>query len=155
MFGRFFSASSPERIAEYVGAVFEGETLGENHNVAPTNDIYAVVAGPDGEPRLEVFHWGLIPVWAKEAKVGQKMINARAETLATNRVYRVRFKDNRCCVPMDGFYEWKPGNPDDRSRGPASRRSSRCTSTASTGSRWPSPGCGRHGRAPAGDPRAD
>ena len=85
MCGRFVSSSSPEKIAEYFGAAFEGETLGENYNVAPTNDIYAVVAGPDGQPRLEVFHWGLIPVWAKDAKVGQKMINARSETASAFR----------------------------------------------------------------------
>ena len=111
MCGRFVSASSPERIAEYFGAAFEGETLGENYNVAPTNDIYAVVAGPDGAPRLEVFHWGLIPVWAKEAKVGYKMINARAETLAAKPAYKSVFKKNRCLIPMDGFYEWKAGTP--------------------------------------------
>jgi putative SOS response-associated peptidase YedK len=111
MCGRFVSASSPERIAEYFGAAFEGETLGENYNVAPTNDIYAVVAGPDGAPRLEVFHWGLIPVWAKEAKVGYKMINARAETLASKPAYKSVFKKTRCIIPMDGFYEWQAGQP--------------------------------------------
>ena len=111
MCGRFVSSSTPEKIAEYFGATFDGETLGENHNVAPTNDIYAVVAGPDGQPRLEVFHWGLIPVWAKDAKVGQKMINARAETLATKPVYKGVFKKHRCLIPMDGFFEWRAGEP--------------------------------------------
>jgi putative SOS response-associated peptidase YedK len=111
MCGRFVSASSPERIAEYFGAAFEGETLGENYNVAPTNDIYAVVAGPDGQPRLEVFHWGLIPTWAKDVKVGYKMINARSETLASKPAYKSAFKRHRCLIPMDGFYEWKAGEP--------------------------------------------
>ena len=111
MCGRFVSASSPERIAAYFGAAFDGETLGENYNVAPTNDIYAVVAGPDGAPRLEVFHWGLIPVWAKERKLGQKMINARAESLASKPAYKGVFKKHRCLIPMDGFYEWKAGAP--------------------------------------------
>jgi putative SOS response-associated peptidase YedK len=112
MCGRFVSASSPERIAEYFGAAFEGETLGDNFNVAPTNDIYAVVAGTDGQPRLEVFHWGLIPVWAKDRKIGQKMINARAETLASKPAYKGVFKKHRCLIPMDGFYEWKAGPAD-------------------------------------------
>ena len=111
MCGRFVSASTPERIAEYFGAAFEGETLGDNFNVAPTNDIYAVVQGPDGQPRLEVFHWGLVPVWAKDRKLGQKMINARAETLATKGAYKGAFKKYRCIIPMDGFYEWKAGEP--------------------------------------------
>ena len=111
MCGRFVAASTPEKIAEYFGAAFEGETLGENYNVAPTNDIYAVVAGPDGSPRLEVFHWGLIPVWAKERKLGQKMINARAETLSSKPAFKVVFKKHRCIIPMDGFYEWRAGTP--------------------------------------------
>ena len=81
MCGRFVSSSSPEKIAAYFDAASDVEKLGENYNVAPTNDIYAVVAGPDGKPQLQIFHWGLIPVWAKERKIGQKMINARAETL--------------------------------------------------------------------------
>lgn len=112
MCGRFVSASSPEQIAEYFGAAFDGETLGENFNVAPTNDIYAVVAGADGQPRLEVFHWGLIPVWAKDRKVGQKMINARSETLADKPAYKGDFKKHRCLIPMDGFFEWKAGDPE-------------------------------------------
>lgn len=111
MCGRFVSSSTPEKIAEYFGAAFEGETLGENYNVAPTNDIYAVVAGPDGAPRLEVFHWGLIPVWAKERKLGQKMVNARAETLSSKPAFKGVFKKHRCLIPMDGFYEWQAGRP--------------------------------------------
>ena len=109
MCGRFVSASSPETIAEYFGATFAGETLGENFNVAPTNDVYGVVADEDGDRRVEAFHWGLVPVWAKEAKIGAKMINARAETLAEKPAYKGVFKKHRCIIPMDGFYEWQAG----------------------------------------------
>ncbi len=112
MCGRFVSSSSPENIAEYFGATVNAESLGENYNVAPTNDIYGVVAGLDGEPVLRVFHWGLIPVWAKDTKVGQKMINARSETVAEKPAYKNVFKKTRCIIPMDGFYEWAPGRPD-------------------------------------------
>jgi putative SOS response-associated peptidase YedK len=113
MCGRFVSSSSPERIAEYFGAEFDGTaTLGENYNVAPTQDIYAVVPGPDGTPQLQTFHWGLIPLWAKDTKIGNKLINARAETLAEKPAYKGVFKKNRCLIPMDGFYEWKAGDPD-------------------------------------------
>ena len=112
MCGRFVSSSSPEKIAAYFDAASDVETLGENFNVAPTNDIYAVVAGPDGKPQLQVFHWGLIPVWAKERKIGQKMINARAETLGSKPAYKGVFKKHRCIIPMDGFYEWAAGTPD-------------------------------------------
>ena len=109
MCGRFVSASSADSIAEYFGATFGGETLGENYNVAPTNDIYGVVADADGNLRLEVFHWGLVPVWAKDRKLGMKMINARAETLASKGAFKSAFKKHRCLIPMDGFYEWKAG----------------------------------------------
>jgi putative SOS response-associated peptidase YedK len=155
MCGRFVSASSPERIAEYFGAAFEGETLGENYNVAPTNDIYAVVAGPDGAPRLEVFHWGLIPVWAKDIKVGYKMINARAETVASKSVYKSALKKKRCLIPMDGFYEWKagePGGPVTKTGKPAkqpmyiNRLDGEPLAVAGLWSAW---------RDPAGDPSAD
>ena len=111
MCGRFVSSSTPERIAEYFGATFDGETLGENFNVAPTADVYGVVMAPDGKPRLEVFHWGLIPVWAKERKLGQKMINARAETLSSKPAFKGVFKKHRLLIPMDGFYEWQAGAP--------------------------------------------
>jgi putative SOS response-associated peptidase YedK len=110
--GRFVSASAPERIAAYFGAESTVESLGENFNVAPTNDIYGVVADPDGHLELQVFHWGLIPVWAKERKIGQRMINARAETLAEKPAFKGVFKKHRCIIPMDGFYEWAPGRPD-------------------------------------------
>lgn len=112
MCGRFVSASSPETIAEYFGAAFDGETLGENYNVAPTADIYGVVADDDGERALEAFHWGLIPSWAKERKIGARMINARSETLAEKPAFKGVFRKHRLLIPMDGFYEWRAGDPD-------------------------------------------
>jgi putative SOS response-associated peptidase YedK len=92
MCGRFVSASTPERIAAYFGADTSVETLGENFNVAPTNDIYGVVADADGHLELQVFHWGLVPVWAKDRKIGQQMINARAETIAEKPAFKGVFK---------------------------------------------------------------
>jgi putative SOS response-associated peptidase YedK len=112
MCGRFVSSSSPERIAAYFGAEAAVESLGVNFNVAPTNDVYGVVADADGERELQAFHWGLIPVWAKERKVGQRMINARSETLAQKPAFKGVFKKHRCIIPMDGFYEWAPGTDD-------------------------------------------
>ena len=109
MCGRFVSASSPERIAAHFGAETHVEPLGENYNVAPTNDVYGIVADADGKLELQVFHWGLVPVWAKERKVGQRMINARAETIAEKPAFKGVFKKHRCIIPMDGFYEWAPG----------------------------------------------
>lgn len=84
-----------------------------NYNVAPTADIAAVVGhiGPHDEGgaalrRLEVFQWGLVPSWAKDRRIGARMINARAETVATKNTFRSALRHRRCIVPADGFYEW-------------------------------------------------
>ena len=111
MCGRFVSASPPDQIAAYFAATMSESLLAPSYNVAPTNDIYAVIETPDGERRLESFHWGLVPMWAKEMKTGLKMINARAETIATSGAFKRPFKQRRCIIPADGFYEWqkRPG----------------------------------------------
>ena len=109
MCGRFVSSNSADQIAEYFGAEPPATELPANFNVAPTNDIYAVVEAPDGSKHVQVFHWGLVPSWAKEAKIGQKMINARAETLAEKPAFKNVFRKHRCIIPMDGFYEWQAG----------------------------------------------
>ena len=112
MCGRFVSTSNPDKIAAYFGAEADVESLGENYNVAPTQDIYAVVTGSDGVRRVQAFHWGLIPSWAKDRKIASRMINARGETLAEKPAYKGLFRKKRCIIPMDGFYEWQPGSPD-------------------------------------------
>ena len=112
MCGRFVSTSSPDAVATYFGAETQLESLGQNYNVAPTHDIYGVVADASGDRRVDAFHWGLIPSWAKDRRIGSKMINARSETLAEKPAFRGLFTKKRCLVPMDGFYEWKPGSPD-------------------------------------------
>jgi putative SOS response-associated peptidase YedK len=75
-------------------------------NLAPSQPAPVIVA--DGERLLDLYRWGLIPAWAKDPKVGYKMMNARAETVATTSAYRRPFQRQRCLVPADGFYEWKP-----------------------------------------------
>ena len=117
MCGRFVSASNPEQIAAYFDAAPPQTELTPSYNVAPTTDIYAVVEVADGSRRVEVFHWGLIPVWAKDVKIGQKMINARAETVATKGAFKADFKRHRCLIPMDGFYEWH-AQPDRKPKQP-------------------------------------
>lgn len=117
MCGRFVSTSTPDAIATYFGASTDVDSLGQNYNVAPTQDIYGVVARP-GEPGTEpaktvqAFHWGLIPSWAKERKIGARMINARSETITEKPAFRGLVKKKRLIIPMDGFYEWKPGSAD-------------------------------------------
>jgi putative SOS response-associated peptidase YedK len=117
MCGRFVSTSTPDAIATYFGATADLETLGKNFNVAPTHDVYGVVARPaepDAQPdkAVQAFHWGLIPSWAKERKIGARMINARSETLTEKPAFRGLVKKKRLIIPMDGFYEWKPGSTD-------------------------------------------
>ncbi|WP_409341059.1 SOS response-associated peptidase [Paenibacillus sp. MBLB4367] len=76
------------------------------YNVAPSQMIMAIIN--DGEKnRLGELKWGLIPNWAKEEKIGNQMLNARAETIAQKPAFRTPLEKKRCLIPADGFYEWK------------------------------------------------
>jgi putative SOS response-associated peptidase YedK len=112
MCGRFVASSPPDQIAAFFGAELAVESLGENFNVAPTHDVYGVVARHDGAPQLEAFHWGLIPSWAKDRKIASRMINARSETLAEKPAFKGLLKKKRLILPMNGFYEWRAAAPD-------------------------------------------
>jgi putative SOS response-associated peptidase YedK len=107
MCGRFVSSSPPDELAKYfdVEAVAES-VLEPSYNVAPSQDVYVVVE-TGGLRRLDTFHWGLVPFWAKDPSTGNKMINARVESIAEKSAYRRSFQKRRCIIPADGFYEWK------------------------------------------------
>lgn len=106
MCGRYVSATPPDQIAAYFDAEAPEALLEASYNVAPTNDVYAVLS--DGSTRhVDAFHWGLVPLWAKDPKIGSKMINARAESLAEKNAFKSAFKRRRCLIPADGFYEWR------------------------------------------------
>jgi len=79
--------------------------LRQSYNIAPTQDV-PVVVNEEGN-RLTLCRWGLIPSWAKDASIGSRMINARAETLAEKPSFKGPLKKHRCLVVADGFYEWK------------------------------------------------
>ena len=82
------------------------------YNVAPGDDVVAVVRPRDGEPEGTLLRWGLVPYWASDPKeIGVKTINARAETVAERPAYRDAFARRRCLVVADGFYEWSAGTP--------------------------------------------
>jgi putative SOS response-associated peptidase YedK len=81
--------------------------LSPRYNIAPTQSVAIVAADSHGQPKLEFFQWGLIPSWAKDPKIGYKLINARAETLAEKPSFRTALKKRRCLILADGFYEWK------------------------------------------------
>jgi putative SOS response-associated peptidase YedK len=77
-------------------------------NIAPTQDVPVVRIGSEGAGRgLGLLHWGLIPAWADDPAIGNRMINARAETVATKPAFRHAFKAKRCLVVVDAFYEWR------------------------------------------------
>ncbi len=79
---------------------------GASWNLAPTQDIGVIVKAADGL-RLTAMRWGLIPSWAKDEKIGGRMINARAETVAEKPAFRAAFRARRCIIPASGFYEWQ------------------------------------------------
>ena len=111
MCGRFVQASSPELLVARFG-VDELAAGGHepSYNVAPRATVYAVRdrADDDGRRRyLSDLRWGLIPSWAKDPKVGDRMINARAESLADKPAYERAFRRHRCLVPAEGFFEWQ------------------------------------------------
>jgi putative SOS response-associated peptidase YedK len=77
-------------------------------NVAPTDPLPVVrFDAKDGQRSLDVMSWGLIPYWAKDIKIGFSTINARAEEIDTKPAFREAFRQRRCLVPLDNFYEWK------------------------------------------------
>ncbi|MGH2842838.1 MAG: SOS response-associated peptidase, partial [Solirubrobacteraceae bacterium] len=84
---------------------------GPRYNIAPGTEVAAITTDREGSPRGELLRWGLVPAWAREPKLGVKMINARAETLGERPAYRGALKRLRCLIPADGFYEWqaRPG----------------------------------------------
>lgn len=75
------------------------------YNIAPSQEILAVPNAPGRKAAL--FRWGLIPAWAKDTRIGYKMINARGETVAEKPSFRNAYKKRRCLIPADAFYEWK------------------------------------------------
>ncbi|MHB8330169.1 MAG: SOS response-associated peptidase, partial [Acidimicrobiales bacterium] len=80
-------------------------------NVPPARGVPAVVGIQDHRRVLDIFRWGLVPSWAKNPKMGYKMINARAETLSTKPAYRTALTRRRCLIVVDGFYEWMVPDP--------------------------------------------
>lgn len=112
MCGRFVSASSPALLADRFAVDEVDATVGEapapDYNVSPRRNVL-VVREHEHHRVLSRLRWGLVPAWAKDPAIGDKMINARAETVAEKPAYRRAFAKKRCIVPADGFYEWKRG----------------------------------------------
>jgi putative SOS response-associated peptidase YedK len=117
MCGRYASSRRPEDLIEEFEVVDSRvpEPLAPDYNVAPTKEVYAVVERPPSkdspEPparQLRVVKWGLVPSWAKDPSIGNRMINARMETVAEKPAYKRALAVRRCLLPADGYFEWYP-----------------------------------------------
>jgi putative SOS response-associated peptidase YedK len=117
MCGRYASSRSSDDLIEEF-EVIEDRTpapLAADYNVAPTKEVYAVVERPPGKDspdppqrQLRVLTWGLVPSWAKDPSIGNRMINARMETVAEKPAFKRAFAVRRCLLPADGYFEWYP-----------------------------------------------
>lgn len=110
MCGRSSLTKTEKEIEARFNATFYSDELERynplpNYNAAPTH-MMPIISNKDSD-RISLYRWGLIPFWAKDEKVGYKMINARVETLMEKSAFKNAVKSRRCLVPMDGFYEWK------------------------------------------------
>ena len=105
MCGRFTLRASASVIAEQF-AIFELPPFSPRFNIAPSQPVVAVRMASGGR-ELTWLRWGLIPGWAKDPAIGNRMINARAETVAEKPAYRAAMRRRRCLLPADGFYEWQ------------------------------------------------
>ncbi len=106
MCGRFVVKTDPEQIQLAFELDQVSAEVKPNYNVAPTQPVVTVVQH-NGARGLEVMRWGLIPGWAKDETVGNRMINARAETVAEKPSFKRLLKSKRCLIVADGFYEWR------------------------------------------------
>lgn len=105
MCGRFAFYSPSEATAALFG-VDGALNLKPRYNIAPTQSVAAVRDNEKLQRELVMLRWGLVPFWARDASIGNRMINARAETVAEKPSYRAPFKHRRCVILADGFYEW-------------------------------------------------
>ncbi|GAA0468403.1 DUF159 family protein [Actinoplanes capillaceus] len=107
MCGRYATTRSNADLTRLFEAVDVAEPLRASWNVAPTDPVPLIRMSKEHEGRvLDTARWGLVPHWAKDLKVGARMINARAETVAELRSFAPSFAKRRCLVPADGWFEW-------------------------------------------------
>lgn len=105
MCGRFAFYSPSEATAALFG-VDNAPPVEPRYNIAPTQYIAGIRDDEQGNRELKMLRWGLVPFWAKDPSIGNRMINARAETVAEKPSFRTAYKKRRCLILADGFYEW-------------------------------------------------
>jgi putative SOS response-associated peptidase YedK len=106
MCGRFALNENPRKFAEYFSLSGDLD-FSPSWNIAPSLRICTITADEVRNRHLQKMRWGLIPSWAKDATIGNKLANARGETVAERPSFRSAFKSRRCIIPASGFYEWK------------------------------------------------
>jgi putative SOS response-associated peptidase YedK len=99
--------TTPGEILAELFELDEKPHLEPRYNVAPTQEVAIVRRRADGRRELAMVQWGLVPFWAKERSIGNKLINARGESVAEKPSFRDSFKKRRCLIPASGFYEWQ------------------------------------------------
>src|SRR5215813_7645535 len=109
MCGRYTLHHKPEEIEERFDVEPNEELLAPRYNIAPSQIIPVIRHARSGDDLREMAgcKWGLIPFWAKDPKIGNNLINAKAETIAEKPSFKQAFAKRRCLIPADGFYEWK------------------------------------------------
>lgn len=117
MCGRFTLHTSGADLAAIFG-LSKVLDVPARYNIAPTQGILTLHAADDGALEPVTMRWGLIPSWAKDAKIASSTINAKAETVATKPAFRSAFKRRRCLIPADGFYEWQKLDPAGKQKQP-------------------------------------
>lgn len=105
MCGRFSLKTTPDALERIFGHPAPAG-YHPRYNVAPSQEVLAIVA-EEGVERPAMLRWGLIPFWAKDAAIGNKLVNARAESIAEKPAFRNAFRKRRCLILADGFYEWQ------------------------------------------------
>ena len=106
MCGRFTTTTPASELADFFDAETDLTDDEENYNVTPTSDVKVVYEDENGQRRLDLMFWGLVPSWAESPAIGSRLINARSETAAEKPSFRSAFRRRRCILPVDGFYEW-------------------------------------------------
>lgn len=107
MCGRYALTASSEQLMLLFDLLQVSFDHVPRYNIAPTQLAPVVHLGDDGLRTLTPMRWGLVPRWAKDRSIGSRMINARGETVAEKPAFRMAFRERRCLVPADGFYEWR------------------------------------------------
>ncbi|RYG37356.1 MAG: SOS response-associated peptidase [Burkholderiales bacterium] len=140
MCGRILQVSTPEEMAAHFGCAPPLPNAEQRYNGSPSQPFMVIRFNPETrDRRLDMLEWGLLPSWEKDPKSAYKRINAKAETVDTLPSFRAAFKDRRCLVPVDAFYEWKGDKPGHKQPHALARRDHKPFAVAGLWENWKDP----------------